>query len=40
MSDLPIQFLGDFVVNAGRELLAALNKPRLQFLLAYLILRR
>ena len=40
MNELEIRFLGDFVVKVGGEPFAALNKPRLQSLLAYLILHR
>lgn len=35
-----MRFFGDFAVAAGGEPLATLNKPRLQSLLAYLILHR
>jgi DNA-binding SARP family transcriptional activator len=40
MNGLEIRFLGDFVVKQGGELIITLNKPRLQSLLAYLILHR
>lgn len=40
MNGLEIRFLGDFVVKQGGELVTTLNKPRLQSLLAYLILHR
>ena len=40
MSDLQIRFLGDFAVKIGGEPVSTLNKPRLQSLLAYLILHR
>ena len=40
MDDLEIRLLGDFVVKQGGEPVTTLNKPRLQSLLAYLILHR
>jgi DNA-binding SARP family transcriptional activator len=40
MNGLEIRFLGDFVVKQGGEIVTTLNKPRLQSLLAYLILHR
>ena len=40
MNHLQVRFLGDCVVTLGGEPVAALNKPRLQSLLAYLILHR
>jgi len=40
MNSLEIRFLGDFVVKQGGVLVTTLNKPRLQSLLAYLILHR
>lgn len=40
MSDLEIRFLGDFVVTVGGNPVTTLGKPRLQSLLAYLVLHR
>jgi DNA-binding SARP family transcriptional activator len=40
MSDLEMRFLGDFAIKVGGEPVITLNKPRLQSLLAYLILHR
>jgi DNA-binding SARP family transcriptional activator len=40
MDTLQIRLLGDFSIKVREEPVAALNKPRLQSLLAYLLLHR
>src|SRR5512143_4286693 len=40
MDQLEIRFLGDFALRVGGESVTTLKKPRLQSLLAYLILHR
>jgi DNA-binding SARP family transcriptional activator len=40
MSNLQMRFFGDFEIKAGEEPVSTLTKPRLQSLLAYLLLNR